>query len=72
MALIRSVFQDELDGVSQSLVDLTDMVAVSISKATESILNSDLKLAEEVIASDDFSLKKLSHPMTPLMSSNMH
>ena len=53
MALIRSVFQDELDGVSQSLVDLTDMVALSISKATESILNCDLKLAEEVIASDD-------------------
>jgi phosphate transport system protein len=53
MALIRSVFQDELDGVSQSLVDLTDMVAVSISRATESILNCDLKLAEEVIASDD-------------------
>lgn len=53
MALIRSVFQDELDGVSQSLVDLTDMVALSISKATESILNCNLKLAEEVIASDD-------------------
>ena len=53
MALIRSVFQDELDGVSQSLVDLTDMVAVSIAKASESILNCDLKLAEEVIASDD-------------------
>jgi phosphate transport system protein len=53
MALIRSVFQDELDGVSQSLVDLTEMVAVSISRATESILNCDLKLAEEVIASDD-------------------
>ena len=53
MALIRSVFQDELDGVSQSLVDLTDMVALSISKATESILNCDLKLAEEVIATDD-------------------
>ena len=53
MALIRSVFQDELDGVSQSLVDLTDMVAVSIAKATDSILNCDLKLAEEVIASDD-------------------
>lgn len=53
MALIRSVFQDELDGVSQSLVDLTDMVALSIAKATESILNSDLQLAEEVIATDD-------------------
>jgi phosphate transport system protein len=53
MALIRSVFQDELDGVSQSLVDLTDMVAISMNRATESILNCDLKLAEEVIASDD-------------------
>ena len=62
MALIRSVFQDELDGVSQSLVDLTDMVAVSISKATESILNCDLKLAEEVIASDD-TIDDLQHAL---------
>ncbi|CAB4774563.1 unannotated protein [freshwater metagenome] len=53
MALIRSVFQDELDGVSQSLVDLTEMVSLSISKATQSILQSDLALAEEVIATDD-------------------
>ena len=53
MALIRSVFQDELDGVSQSLVDLTEMVALSISKATTSILTCNLKLAEEVIATDD-------------------
>jgi phosphate transport system protein len=53
MALIRSVFQDELDGVSQSLVDLTEMVSLSISKATQSILKSDLALAEEVIATDD-------------------
>ncbi len=53
MALIRSVFQDELDGVSQSLVDLTEMVLLSISKATQSILKSDLALAEEVIATDD-------------------
>ena len=53
MALIRSVFQDELDGVSQSLVDLTEMVAASILKATTSVLTCDLKLAEEVIATDD-------------------
>lgn len=52
MALIRSVFQDELDGVSQSLVDLTSMVSQSIAKASAAILNSDLKLAEEVIAAD--------------------
>ena len=53
MALIRSVFQDELDNVSQSLVDLTAMVAISMQKATTSILTSDLKLAEEVIAADE-------------------
>ena len=53
MALIRSVFQDELDGVSQSLVDLTEMVSESIAKATTAILTLDLKLAEEVIATDD-------------------
>ncbi len=52
MALIRSVFQDELDHVSQSLVDLTAMVSTSMSKATTAILSCDLKLAEEVIATD--------------------
>ena len=52
MALIRSVFQDELDNVSQSLVDLTAMVASSMTKATTALLSCDLKLAEEVIATD--------------------
>jgi phosphate transport system protein len=53
MALIRSVFQDELDGVSQTLLDLANMVSDSMGKATESILNIDLKLAEEVIKTDE-------------------
>ena len=53
MALIRSVFQDELDSVSQSLVDLTAMVSNSMLNATTAILTCDLKLAEEVIASDE-------------------
>jgi len=52
MALIRSAFQDELDGVSQSLVDLTNMVSESIVKASKALLAADLKLAEEVIATD--------------------
>ena len=52
MALIRSVFQDELDSISQSLVDLTAMVSESMSKATTALLSCDLKLAEEVIAAD--------------------
>lgn len=53
MALIRSVFQDELDGISQSLVDLSSMVSESMAKATTAILTCDLKLAEEVIVADD-------------------
>ena len=53
MALIRSVFQEELDGVSQSLVYLTNMVSDSIHKATQALISADLKLAEEVITNDE-------------------
>jgi len=53
MALIRSVFQDELDHVSQSLVDLTTMVSTSVVKASKALLTADLNLAEEVIATDN-------------------
>jgi phosphate transport system protein len=60
MALIRSVFQDELDGISQSLVKLTEMVIISMSKATQAVLSSDLKLAEEVIA-DDLKIDEFQH-----------
>lgn len=53
MALIRSVFQDELDNVSQSLVDLTTMVSTSVVKASKALQTADLSLAEEVIATDN-------------------
>jgi phosphate transport system protein len=52
MALIRSAYQDELDGVSQSLVDLTGMVTASMVKASKAVQTAYLALAEEVIASD--------------------
>jgi len=60
MALIRSVFQDELDGISQSLVNLTEMVSISMSKATLAMLKSDLKMAEEVIT-DDVKIDEFQH-----------
>jgi phosphate transport system protein len=53
MPLIRSVFQDELDGVSQTLFDLSVMVSDSMARATKSVMTKDLKLAEEVITSDE-------------------
>ncbi len=53
MPLIRSVFQDELDSVSQTLFELSVMVADSMARATKSVMTKDLKLAEEVISSDE-------------------
>lgn len=53
MALLRSVFQDELDGVSQSLVDLSNMASDSIHNATRALLEVDLQIAEEVISYDE-------------------
>ena len=53
MALIRSIFQEELDAVSQTLVDLTKMVSDSINKATTSLIDVNLSLAEEVITFDE-------------------
>lgn len=53
MPLIRSVFQDELDGVSQTLFDLSVMVSDSMAKATRALLSKNLSLAEEVISYDE-------------------
>ena len=53
MPLIRSVFQDELDGVSQTLFDLSVMVSDSMAKATRSLTTKNLSLAEEVITNDE-------------------
>lgn len=53
MLLIRSAFQEELDGVSQTLVELSKTVAELISDSTKALLVADLQLAEEVISSDD-------------------
>ena len=53
MPLIRSVFQDELDSVSQTLFELSVMVSDSMAKATRAFMTKDLSLAEEVITFDE-------------------
>ncbi|MFM8897545.1 MAG: phosphate signaling complex protein PhoU [Actinomycetota bacterium] len=53
MTWLRSAFQDELDGVTQTLVDLSTLVSDAISRATHALLTADIKEAEEVIAADD-------------------
>jgi phosphate transport system protein len=53
MSWLRSAFQDELDGVTQSLLDLSSLVSSAITQATHALLTADLGEAEAVIAADD-------------------
>lgn len=53
MSWLRSAFQDELDGVTSTLVELSTIVGTAIEKATHALLTADLAEAEEVIAADD-------------------
>ncbi|GAA1771569.1 phosphate signaling complex protein PhoU [Agromyces humatus] len=51
---MREVFQQELAEVQDRLVELAELVAESIDKATRAFHKSEVSLAEEVIASDNF------------------
>ena len=50
---MREVFQQELREVQDRLVEIADLVAESIEKATQAFNESNVSLAEEVIAEDD-------------------
>jgi len=50
---LRTAFQDELDGVTASLSDLSSLVSSAITQATHALLTADLSEAEAVIAADD-------------------
>jgi phosphate transport system protein len=49
---MREVFQQELATVQERLIEIARLVAVSIDKATQAFNESDVSLAEEVIADD--------------------
>lgn len=53
MTWLRAAFQDELDGVTATLVELSSIVSVAIDKATHALLTANLAEAEEVITADD-------------------
>lgn len=53
MSWLRSAFQDELDGVTSTLVELSSIVSEAIEKATHALVTADLAQAEAVIAADD-------------------
>ena len=53
MNWLRSAFQDELDGVTTTLVELSAIVTEAVDRATHALLTANLSEAEEVIAADD-------------------
>jgi phosphate transport system protein len=50
---MRAVFQQELEEVQVRLVEIAELVAISIENATRAFNESNVTLAEQVIADDD-------------------
>ncbi|MEY4311820.1 MAG: Phosphate transport system protein phoU 2 [Actinomycetota bacterium] len=50
---MREDYKIQLDAINADLVLMTELVGKAISKATESLLNDDLQIAEQVITSDE-------------------
>ena len=49
---MRDTYHDELDAISSSLVEMTNLVGSAMSRATTALLDADLTLAEMVITHD--------------------
>jgi len=62
MTWLRSAFQDELDGVTQTLTDLSTRVSEAITHATHALLTANISEAEAVIASDD-QIDEIQHDL---------
>jgi len=50
---MRDAYHEELDSISDSLVEMARLVGSAIGRATTAMLDADLKLAESVIAADE-------------------
>ena len=49
---MRDAYHEELDSIGEGLVEMARLVGSAIGRATTSMLDADLKLAESVIAAD--------------------
>jgi phosphate transport system protein len=50
---MRDAFHEELDSISETLVEMTRLVGSAMTRATTALLDADLTLAESVIDADD-------------------
>ncbi|MGW1913845.1 phosphate signaling complex protein PhoU [Streptomyces sp. NPDC002076] len=49
---MREAYHEELDAISEGLVEMAHLVGSAIGRATTALLDADLKVAEDVIAGD--------------------
>jgi len=59
---MREQFQEELDGVGATLVQMAGLVRIAMENATTALLTADLTLAEKVIA-DDLIIDNIQHEL---------
>ena len=50
---MRDAYHEELDGLSDKLVEMTRLVRSAMARAATALLDADLRLAEEVITADE-------------------
>lgn len=49
---MRDIFHDELDEVGERVLEMTNLVALAMERATQALLDANLALADQVIADD--------------------
>ena len=59
---MREAFHDELDGISQSLLQMAALVKEAVGLSTKALLTADLALAEKVIQ-DDSVIDSIQHDL---------
>ncbi len=59
---MRDLYHEELEAISDRLVEMTRLVGSAMGRATTALLDADLKLAESVISADD-EVDKLQHDL---------
>jgi phosphate transport system protein len=59
---MRNAFHEELEAISASLLKMTGLVKTAMVDATNALLESDLSLAEKVIAADD-TIDQIQHDL---------
>ena len=50
---MRDAYHEELDAISGKLVEMTQLVRSAMTRASTALLDADLRLAEEVISTDE-------------------